>query len=95
MTLLVLDRGEPVRQNQTMVHITLEDMNDEPPVILDSPDVKISEGAAVNTSVTNITATDPDTDHRLYYTLLLDQSKAYNDRDLDVDVQTVAVSIDS
>ncbi|XP_057327404.1 cadherin-23 isoform X2 [Microplitis mediator] len=67
-----VDSGTPVRETATTtVTVTILDVNNKPPKFSNSTYlVYVSERAAIGDSVLKVTATDPDTDSKLKYSIV-------------------------
>nr|XP_046262778.1 protocadherin-12 isoform X2 [Scatophagus argus] len=61
LTLVAWDKGNPPRSGSTLVHVNIQDSNDNSPTFEDStPTVELPEDTARGTTIINLKATDPD-----------------------------------
>ena len=72
LTVLITDGGVPACTATTFIIIDVLDLNDNPPIFIDTPYVaNISEGVPLNTSVICVSATDADVGVNAQFTLEL------------------------
>ncbi|XP_050393188.2 cadherin-23, partial [Patella vulgata] len=83
LTVLAVDRGNPQpKSSSATVMIRLTDVNDESPEFLhDGESVTVPENKTIGLSIFAFNATDSDTDPSLYYEILWDQCKIYDEKD--------------
>ncbi|KAK6169010.1 hypothetical protein SNE40_020141 [Patella caerulea] len=83
LTVLAVDRGNPKpKSSSATVMIQLTDVNDESPEFLhDGESVTVPENKTIGLSIFSFNATDSDTDPSLYYEILWDQCKIYDEKD--------------
>ncbi|XP_041845825.1 protocadherin-12 isoform X2 [Melanotaenia boesemani] len=61
LTLVAWDKGNPPMSGSTLVHVKIQDSNDNSPTFEDSsPTVTLSEDTALGTTIIKLKATDPD-----------------------------------
>ncbi|XP_037833465.1 protocadherin-12 isoform X2 [Kryptolebias marmoratus] len=61
LTLVAYDKGNPPKSGSTLVHVRIQDTNDNSPAFEDiSPTVTLTEDTALGTTIIKLTATDPD-----------------------------------
>ncbi|XP_061580825.1 protocadherin-12 [Cololabis saira] len=61
LTLVASDKGNPPMSGSTLVHVKIQDSNDNSPTFEDgSPTVTLSEDTAIGTTIINLKASDPD-----------------------------------
>ncbi|XP_011505905.1 PREDICTED: cadherin-23 [Ceratosolen solmsi marchali] len=67
-----IDSGTPIRETATTtVSVTIIDVNNKPPVFIDSTHlIYVSERAAIGEMVLKLTATDPDSDAEIEYSIV-------------------------
>lgn len=81
LTISAIDRGTPPRSSECLVMISLRDVNDEVPVFKDTrTELRITENTTEGSSILMYTATDQDTDSRLFYYIVHSDVIAYDDR---------------
>ncbi|XP_067673633.1 cadherin-23-like isoform X2 [Haliotis asinina] len=89
MNVSAIDKGTPPQTGRCVVIINLTDVNDKLPVFTpESQSRMVMENLLVGTTVLTYNATDADIDSVLEYSVLKSLTKAYNDRNDEVDVQT-------
>ncbi|ESO89125.1 hypothetical protein LOTGIDRAFT_154208 [Lottia gigantea] len=92
LTVLAVDRGtdpEPLSSSST-VQIFLTDINNKPPRFpFEIVSRNISESQTPKTKVYDFMATDQDTNSDLYYAILWNRSKAYDEKDNNVDISQI------
>ncbi|XP_071949334.1 protein dachsous-like [Antedon mediterranea] len=70
LTLEAVDGGNPPNTGSATIKISINDKNDNPPVLPGIPPVSINEGAKVGTVVYNVQANDADKDPTLTYDII-------------------------
>lgn len=61
LTLVAWDKGNPPKSGSTLVHVKIQDSNDNSPIFEDSsPTVTLSEDTAIGSTVIKLKASDPD-----------------------------------
>ncbi|KAM6923413.1 protocadherin-12 [Xenentodon cancila] len=61
LILVASDKGNPSKSGSTLVHVKIQDSNDNSPAFEDgSPTVTLSEDTAIGTTIINLKASDPD-----------------------------------
>ncbi|KAH9505207.1 hypothetical protein Btru_058950, partial [Bulinus truncatus] len=87
LVVLAIDRGTPAFTSSTQVTINITDVNDVPPVFSSTASTQsIPENASLNTKVFNVSAKDLDTTAQLKYSILWNQSKAFDEKDREVNI---------
>uniref|UniRef100_A0A2C9JQL3 Cadherin domain-containing protein n=1 Tax=Biomphalaria glabrata TaxID=6526 RepID=A0A2C9JQL3_BIOGL len=88
LTVLAVDKGTPSKSSSTQVNITVTDVNDELPVILNATSLvgNVREDAKPNFPVMQVSASDPDVNNNLQYYLFWNESKASDEKDRNVDI---------
>ncbi|XP_059145110.1 cadherin-23-like [Physella acuta] len=90
LTVLAIDKGNPPKTATATVSITLTDVNNKAPVITTSSlQTSVFENSTTGSEVINITATDPDLNPKLKYSLLWNDSHAFDDKDREVAIKNV------
>lgn len=95
LILVAWDKGNPPRSGSTLIHVRIQDSNDNSPVFDDStPTVELPEDTARGTTIITLTATDPDqgVNGEVVYSLSKHTEPAVQ-RLVFVDPQTAAVSL--
>lgn len=88
------DRGSTSRIGYCQVKIFVDDVNDELPVFHSSRQVHVDENAPKTTNVvTDFTATDPDLDASLQYTLLTNRTKAFDENGQEIDIVSNSIEV--
>ncbi|XP_032829257.2 protocadherin-16-like isoform X2 [Petromyzon marinus] len=91
-----VDRGRPRLTGSTVVRVTVEDVNDNAPVIAASQHLVVSESVPVGTEIGHVLASDPDLYPRLEFSVVerTSGSSSVNDDTDDVnDATAVAASL--
>ncbi|XP_041379039.1 protocadherin Fat 4-like, partial [Gigantopelta aegis] len=91
LTVLATDRGTPPHNGSTTIHVTVTDVNDQlPQFTKDSVKIRVNETTSSGTVfVYRFTATDPDTNHNLSYSLEWSLSSALNNQREKVAIKTL------
>ncbi|CAL1540911.1 unnamed protein product [Lymnaea stagnalis] len=92
LIVLAIDRGSPAESSLATVLVTVTDINDSPPVFNSSQiEQKYStyENAATGTGILTVVATDPDSNFDLKYSIQWDSSRAFDEKDRDVNISIV------
>ncbi|GFN94954.1 cadherin-23, partial [Plakobranchus ocellatus] len=90
LTILAVDKGSPPRTGTASVLVSIEDVNDAKPILikpegeLHTPE-NVSEGFVISV----LTATDPDTNYNLEFSLMWEESQAFDEKDQRVNVTLV------
>ncbi|CAC5393753.1 CDH23 [Mytilus coruscus] len=81
------DRGSTTLVGYCQVKIYVDDVNDESPIFTSTRTVHVSENAPKTSEVvTDFTATDPDSDTDLHYSLIENRTTAFDENGFEVDV---------
>lgn len=81
------DRGSTTLVGYCQVKINVDDVNDESPIFTSSRTVHVSENSPKPSEVvTTFTATDPDSDADLHYSLIENRTTAFDENGFEVDV---------
>ncbi|XP_046351403.2 cadherin-23-like isoform X2 [Haliotis rufescens] len=87
MNVSAIDKGTPPQTGRCVVIIHLTDVNDKLPVFTpESQSKTVMENLGIGTTVLTYNATDADLNSELEYSVLKSLTKAYNDRNDEVDV---------
>ncbi|XP_012936384.1 cadherin-23 [Aplysia californica] len=98
LKVLAIDRGIPPNTAIATVSITVEDVNDVDPVFAQSVvEHSVKEDACENHSIVQLNATDEDSNPNLVYSIDWRESRAYSERDQQVDILKVEnwISVDN
>lgn len=88
------DRGSTSRIGYCQVKIYVDDVNDEVPVFSSPRLVYVGENEVKMTDVvTDFTATDPDQDASLQYTLLNNRTTAFDENGQEVDIMSNSIEV--
>eukprot|EP00066_Takifugu_rubripes_P026443 XP_011615709.1 PREDICTED: protocadherin-12 isoform X2 [Takifugu rubripes] len=95
LSLVAWDKGDPPRSGSTLIHVRIQDSNDNSPTFEDSaPTVELPENTARGTTIISLKATDPDqgVNGEVVYSLSK-HTQPEVQRLIAVDPQTAAVSL--
>lgn len=95
LSLVAWDKGDPPRSGSTLIHVRIQDSNDNSPTFEDSaPTVELPENTARGTTIVSLRATDPDqgVNGEVVYSLSK-HTQPEVQRLIAVDPQTAAVSL--
>lgn len=97
LSLVAWDKGNPPRSGSTLIHVHIQDSNDNSPTFEDSaPTVELPEDTARGTTIIHLKATDPDqgVNGEVVYSLSK-HTQPETQRLVAVDPQTAAVSLNA